>query len=95
MQTIYLLHFDPPYKHAKHYIGITDDLRARLAKHARGTGARLMEVVTAAGINWQLARTWRGDRQLERKLKNRKHAPLLCPLCSGESAMQRAKEVSR
>ncbi len=88
--TVYLLHFDQAYKHAQHYIGIAADLRARLTKHAMGQGARLMEVITAAGITWQLARTWRGDRQLERRLKNRKEAPALCPICAGDDAMRRA-----
>lgn len=33
MGTIYLLHFSKPYKHARHYIGYTDDLDKRLARH--------------------------------------------------------------
>src|SRR5262249_5005396 len=90
MATIYLLHFDQAYQHARHYLGIADDLRARLAKHACGNGARLMEVITGAGITWQLARTWPGDRKLERRLKNRKEAAALCPVCSGEAALKRA-----
>ena len=28
---VYLLHFAAPYKHARHYVGWTQDLRARLA----------------------------------------------------------------
>ncbi len=50
---VYLLHFDQPYKHARHYTGWTESsgsLKARLARHARGDGARLLEVVHAAGI---------------------------------------------
>lgn len=64
--TVYLIHFDQAYYHAKHYIGVADNLKARLTKHAMGQGARLLEVIAAAGITWQLARTWPGDRQLER-----------------------------
>jgi hypothetical protein len=88
--TVYLIHFEEPYKHARHYVGFAENLRKRLTLHALGHGARLMEVVKDAGITWRLARTWRGNRQLERKIKNRKHAPLLCPFCSGQSAMRRA-----
>lgn len=87
--TVYLLHFDQPYKHACHYIGSALNLRSRLTQHAMGQGARLMEVITAAGITWQLVRTWQGDRKLERRLKNRKHAALLCPVCAGDRAMSR------
>lgn len=79
--TVYLLHFDAPYKHAKHYLGIAKDLDARLAQHAAGQGARLTQVVRQAGITWQLARTWKGDRQRERALKKQGGASRLCPVC--------------
>jgi len=81
MGTVYLIHFDKPYRHARHYLGYTGDLDARLAAHARGRGARLMEVITKAGITWQLARTWEGARSLERRLKRQKNSPRLCPIC--------------
>src|SRR4029453_11119618 len=35
-------------------------LPARLTAHTAGRGARLMEVVSEAGIGWQLARVWPG-----------------------------------
>lgn len=79
--TIYLLHFDKPYRHAKHYMGWSSDLNARLAHHADGTGARLIEVITDAGIGFQLARTWVGPRARERQLKNQGGAARRCPLC--------------
>src|SRR5215510_1113752 len=88
---IYLIHFDQPYKRARHYMGFTDDLEERLSRHRAGNGARLMEVVTAAGITWRVARTWQGDRKLERRLKSRKEAPRLCPVCSGETAYKRGR----
>jgi len=33
---IYLLHFDKPLDQAKHYLGLADDLEARLARHTAG-----------------------------------------------------------
>jgi predicted GIY-YIG superfamily endonuclease len=81
MGVIYLIHFDTPYKHARHYMGYTDDLQARLERHAQGNGSRLMQVIMENGITWRLARTWDGDRHLERKLKNQKNSPRLCPIC--------------
>lgn len=54
---VYLLHFNQPYQHAKHYLGSADDVERRLAEHAKGQGARLMEVITQAGIGFTLART--------------------------------------
>jgi len=86
--TIYLLHFDTPYKHARHYLGWTGrgELAARLAEHRAGRGARLLEVVAGAGIGWQLAATWCGDRNEERRLKNWHKSPQLCPICRAAQA---------
>jgi predicted GIY-YIG superfamily endonuclease len=78
----YLIHFDTPYRHARHYLGTTSRLTSRLHEHQTGAGARLMEVVTGAGISWRLARLWRGGRRIERELKNKKRAPALCPICN-------------
>jgi predicted GIY-YIG superfamily endonuclease len=80
--TVYLLHFVTPYAHARHYMGWAKDLGQRLAMHAAGNGARLVQVVQDAGIEWMLVRTWPGDRKLERKLKNRKDTRQLCPVCN-------------
>jgi hypothetical protein len=79
---VYLLHFDRPYKHARHYLGYTSkSLRERLERHRAGAGARLIEVITDAGITFEVARRWSGNRALERRLKNRHNAALLCPIC--------------
>jgi predicted GIY-YIG superfamily endonuclease len=87
--TVYLIHFLKPYKHARHYLGYSTNLDKRITDHLCGMGARLLEVVTDAGIEWRLVRTWPGDRELERQLKNRKDAPRLCPICN-PGAMKRA-----
>lgn len=88
---VYLLHLDTPIAHAKHYLGSAQDLPARLARHRAGNGARLLEVAHERGITFTLARTWDGGRELERRLKRRKNAPRLCPICAGEKAWGRAK----
>src|SRR5215469_3003603 len=93
--TVYLLHFDQlymPYPDAPaiccagHYTGFAPGgprgLRRRLAKHGTAEGARLMLVITRAGIGWQLARVWwPGTRDLERRLKVQGGASRRCPLC--------------
>ncbi len=79
--TIYLLHLNRPYKHAKHYLGWASDLNSRLAEHERGTGARLLQVAKDAGIGWELARTWDGDRSRERQLKNQGGRSRIGPVC--------------
>jgi predicted GIY-YIG superfamily endonuclease len=91
MGTVYLIHFDRPYHHARHYIGYTEDVDARLARHHAGNGAKLLAAVRRAGIGYEMVRTWEGvGRDFERKLKNQKNAPRLCPVCK---ARKRKKGV--
>ncbi len=44
-----------------------------------------MEVVAQAGIDFTVARTWKGDRSKERQLKKQGGASRLCPLCKGQT----------
>ena len=93
---VYLIHFDKAYHHAQHYIGYVDgdapELMKRLTRHRNGTGANLLNVLKKAGVTFQVVRVWPGaDRTFERKLKNRKKARELCPICSGEVCWNRAK----
>jgi predicted GIY-YIG superfamily endonuclease len=85
---VYLIHFCTPYKHARHYLGVAEDVSARLDQHRRGTGARLMAVVQEAGISWVVARTWRGGRRLEHKLKGYHSGVKLCPICQGKITLE-------
>ena len=87
--TVYLLHFARPYRHARHYTGWTRDLDARLRPHQHGAGARLLEVVAGAGIDWTLARTWPGDRNRERQLKRQGGASRRCPVCWADRPVRR------
>ncbi|HXF62870.1 MAG TPA: hypothetical protein VNK95_14695 [Caldilineaceae bacterium] len=81
--SVYLIHLEPAYKHARHYLGYADDVHSRLALHRMGQGSRLCQVAVEAGCKLILARVWEdGDRSLERRLKNRKAAPRLCPICN-------------
>jgi predicted GIY-YIG superfamily endonuclease len=79
--TVYLLHFDRPYQHARHYVGWATNVKRRLAEHEAGRGARLLAVVAEAGIGWQLARLWPGSRVRERQIKNQGGHARHCPLC--------------
>ena len=78
----YLLHFDHPYQHARHYTGWTDDLLGRLDAHARACGARLMNVISRAGIGFVLVRVCEGTRATERAIKNAGGAARYCPACT-------------
>lgn len=79
---VYLLHFDTPYKHARHYLGYSSNVERRLAEHQGGHGVPLTRAAVQAQISLQLARLWEdGDRTLEKRLRNRKKNPRLCPIC--------------
>lgn len=80
--TVYLLHLSEPLRHAKHYMGVCEDLESRLERHAKGDGARMLAVCRERGITWQVVRTWPGDRLFERRLKRRRDSPKLCPVCN-------------
>lgn len=97
MATVYLIHFEEPYRHARHYLGVAVDLEERLRQHHAGTksgGARLMEVVSQAGIAWRVVRVWEGGRGLERRLKRWHGSARLCPICQAERKSREAKKVA-
>ncbi len=79
---IYMLHFERPYRHARHYVGWTDDLLDRLDHHATGTGARLMAVIWHAGIGFTCVRICEGTRHTERAIKDAHCTPRYCPACT-------------
>lgn len=81
---VYLIHFDQPIAHARHYIGYTIDVDKRLAMHSRGAGARLMTVCKERGIHWTLCWVRPGDRTEERRLKNYHKSSQFCPICKLE-----------
>ena len=89
MGVIYLLHFERPLAHAKHYIGYTENLPERLEKHRRGTsGAKIMKALHDAGIGFYFVRAWRGDRHEERRIKRTGSTPTYCPVCCGRMSVE-------
>jgi putative endonuclease len=88
---VYLLHFDQPignlanpHAMAQHYLGHADRLDRRALQHLTGRGAKITQALHRQGIGFVIARTWPGSRSFERKLKNRKAAPRLCPICRAQ-----------
>jgi hypothetical protein len=67
--TVYVLHFEPGYKHARHYIGWAsgDDVTTRLQVHLQGRRSPLVRAAVQAGVDVQLAATYPGTRYLERR----------------------------
>lgn len=86
--TVYLIHFDRPIGNpnnprgqAQHYLGWTGNLTERMLAHVKGQGAAIMAFLSESKIGWQVVKTWKGGRHLERQLKNRKQASFFCPVC--------------
>lgn len=77
-----MIHFERPLAHAQHYIGWTQDEEVRIERHQDGRGSRLLAAVQAQGIPWRVVRRWRGTRDHERYLKNLRHGPAFCSVCS-------------
>lgn len=97
----YLIHFDRPYRHARHYIGFTRNLRLRLHTYLRGRRRQhrrnnaLMAAVHKAGIEWTPVLIWPGeDHRFERHLKQSsgiRHCPICKPaFLRAKAAKQRA-----
>lgn len=87
MSIIYILHFDEPLHHARHYIGVSSEqrLEARLKAHANGHGANLTKVLHTLGIGWRvggLIKTEGHPRLDEAHLKQIKHTSRYCELCT-------------
>ena len=75
MGLIYLLCFDRSYHHARHCLGYTEDLEARLAAHRGGRGSPLVAAAVKDGIAFRLAATWPADRTEERRLDRYRNSP--------------------
>ena len=78
---VYIIHFDEKFHHAGHYIGFALNVEGRLYYHKKGTGSKLLAALNRAGIGYKIVRVLAGDRNLERKLKNKKNTAALCPIC--------------
>lgn len=81
---VYLLHFEPAYRHARHYTGWSADIRARVFVHVAGGSAAspLVRAAIAAGCKVRVSRVWiNAGRTKERALKTSGGAARYCPEC--------------
>ena len=86
--TTYLLCFDKPIGHSRHYLGWTSDLERRLDSHRNGPRERcvLTYELRRRGIGFKLARVWENVTiDHEKKLKRQRNSPRLCPICQERS----------
>lgn len=85
--TVYVIHFEHPLHHARHYVGWTDSFDRRMKDHRSGRGSSLMAAVSKI-MDWQVVLTFPGTRNDERAFKNRKNTPEMCPICAREHVYQ-------
>lgn len=84
---LYVLHFDKPYKHARHYTGIALDVEKRIHEHETGQGARLMQVLKENNIGFKCSviGEFPGFSEAhaeEKRLKTKVKKPdAYCPIC--------------
>jgi len=90
---VYLIHLNTPLKHAKHYLGFSEDLPKRLQRHRTGQGAAFMKAISKEGISWHVSRIWDGNYELEQMLKRQHNASHLCPTCIQERVFERTLSV--
>ena len=92
--TLYLLHFDRPFHHCRHYVGWTSlSAEKRLERHLAGRGSRLVKAAIKAGIEVVIAKTWAGTRRDERKFKRLRSTPKHCPFCAQETLARKASSA--
>lgn len=81
---LYLLHLEPRYRHAGHYLGWSSDIAARVHQHAAAGSAAspLIRAALGAGCRLTLTRVWLGQgRTRERQLKRQGGLGQHCPVC--------------
>lgn len=88
MPDLFLLHFNEPYQHARHYLGYAVGT-GRGAKYAKaickGTALGPHELVMAAqwsGIEMEVAEVWVGEgRTLQRRMRSNGSLSRFCRIC--------------
>jgi predicted GIY-YIG superfamily endonuclease len=102
MYFVYSIHFEPAFKHARHYVGLTGQTLAdRLSEHKQGKGSKITSAAVKSGINLQAIHLLgiyddaKQARQAEKRIKNNYHGnrdSRICPICYLEQ-QDKLKEV--
>lgn len=92
MPDVFLLHFDEPFWHARHYAGYAVGT-GRGASYARAIAGctalgphELVMAVQASGIGIRVADVFVGEgRALQRRLRSSHNLARHCPICTREA----------
>lgn len=90
---VYLLHIDPPYRHARHVLGWTRDLPLAIGEHWSGrTRSGIVRAALDAGSKVVVARKWRGGAEEAARLRGTRSLGRYCPRCRRARRLQRQDE---
>lgn len=93
-RTLYIVHLSRPDGLGRlHYMGSTDDLRARLRLHAAGNGSAMLAWCKAEGITFALTWAAAGSRNDERYIKQNRRLAELCTQCRPTALAKRAAKA--
>ena len=96
---VYVIHFDKPYKHAKHYTGIAINVEKRMKEHRGGYGSRLMQVLKENNIGFRyniiaeypsFSDAHAEEKRLKTKVKQPKK---YCPICKENKLIKSFQEI--
>jgi len=88
---VYVIHFNQPYRHAKHYTGIAKNIKSRMREHASGNGARLLQVLKENNIGFKYSiikefPDFSSAHTYEKYLKTKIKKPQrYCPICKEQN----------
>lgn len=77
------MHATRALRGARHYLGFSQDVPARIRRHRAGRGTPLLGEMTRRGIPWRVVRQWHGKTGFfEQELKRGGPLARLCPVCT-------------
>lgn len=96
MPDLFLLHFEPAYHHARHYLGYSKGLgRGRhyaeqIARNVKIGPHELVMAVQAAGCEISVADVWVGaSRPEQRRMRSNGSLSRFCPICQAAGLAHR------
>lgn len=90
---VFLLHFDQPFHHVRHFLTAADSIEAEpghVAPLELIQASTTLEAAMKCGITARVARTWPGTQFTASRLRSLKNSSKLCPLCAVKGACESA-----
>jgi len=82
---VYLLHFDRPFRHMRHYVGAAADLLALellIANPGMHTRSSMLIAAKKAGVRFTIGRIWRGGAERADLVRSHQNHTRHCDICT-------------